>query len=66
MELANYLREEAIDIRKNPIESTTYEYELFPRGGILYNEQAETSMPGLYAAGDEFLGNISGAAVFAG
>ncbi|MGD0235946.1 MAG: FAD-binding protein [Syntrophorhabdales bacterium] len=60
----NYLQEEGIDIRKSPIEFTTYEYELFPRGGILYNEQAETSMPGLYAAGDEFLGNISVAAVF--
>ena len=60
----DYFREEGIDIRRNPIEFTTYEYELFPRGGVLYNERAETSMAGLYAAGDEFLGNISGAAVF--
>ncbi len=59
-----YFEEEGIDIRKNPVEFTTYEYELFPRGGILYNEQAETSISGLYAAGDEFIGNISGAAVF--
>ncbi|MGD0234327.1 MAG: FAD-binding protein [Syntrophorhabdales bacterium] len=62
--LLNHLDEEGIDIRKNPIEFTTYEYELFPRGGILYNERAETSLPGLFAAGDEFFGGISGAAVF--
>jgi succinate dehydrogenase/fumarate reductase flavoprotein subunit len=62
--LLNHLGEEGIDIRKNPIEFTTYEYELFPRGGILYNERAETSLPGLFAAGDEFFGGISGAAVF--
>ena len=62
--LINHLKEEGVDIRKNPIEFTTYEYELFPRGGILYNERAETSTPGLYAAGDEFFGGISGAAVF--
>lgn len=62
--LLNYLEEEEIDIRKNPVEFTTYEYELFPRGGILYNERAEASLPGLFAAGDEFFGGISGAAVF--
>lgn len=33
-------------------------------GGICYNERAETSASGLYAAGDEFFGGISGAAVF--
>ena len=59
-----YMEEEGIDVRKNAIEFTTYEYELFPRGGIYYNERAETSLPGLYAAGDEFFGGISGAAVF--
>jgi len=60
----NYLEEEGIDIRKNPIEFWTYENELFPRGGVYYNERAETSRKGLYAAGDEFFGGISGAAVF--
>lgn len=62
--LLRYLEEEGIDIRKNPIEFWTYEHELFPRGGIYYNERAETSIDGLYAAGDEFFGGISGAAVF--
>jgi succinate dehydrogenase/fumarate reductase flavoprotein subunit len=60
----NYLEEEQIDIRKNPIEFHTYEYELFPRGGVYYDERAETSLGGLFAAGDEFFGGISGAAVF--
>ncbi|RJR42536.1 MAG: FAD-binding protein [Desulfobacteraceae bacterium] len=60
----NSLEEEGIDVRKNPIEFTTYQHELFPRGGILYNERAETSLSGVYAAGDEFFGGISGAAVF--
>jgi succinate dehydrogenase/fumarate reductase flavoprotein subunit len=62
--LLNSLEEEGIDIRKNPIEFWTYEYELFPRGGIHYNERSETSISGLFAAGDEFFGGISGAAVF--
>jgi succinate dehydrogenase/fumarate reductase flavoprotein subunit len=62
--LINHLREEGIDIRKHPIEFTTYECELFPRGGIYYDEGGGTSVPGLYAAGDEFFGGISGAAVF--
>jgi len=60
----NYLEEEKIDIRKNPIEFWTYESELFPRGGVYYSEKAETSLEGLYAAGDELFGGISGAAVF--
>lgn len=62
--LLNYLKEEGVDIRKDPIEFWTYEFELFPRGGIYYNERGETSLKGLYAAGDEFFGGISGAAVF--
>jgi succinate dehydrogenase/fumarate reductase flavoprotein subunit len=62
--LLNSLEEEKIDIRKNPIEFWTYESELFPRGGVYYSEKAETSLEGLYAAGDELFGGISGAAVF--
>ncbi len=62
--LLKYLEEEGIDIRKNPIEFWTYEPELFPRGGVYYGEDAATSLKGLYAAGDELFGGISGAAVF--
>lgn len=58
----NYLQEEGIDIRKNAIEFMTY--EMTTAGGILYNEKAETSVRGLYAAGDEYRGGISGAATF--
>jgi succinate dehydrogenase/fumarate reductase flavoprotein subunit len=60
----NYLKEEGIDIKKDGVEFWTYEYELFPRGGVYYNERSEASIKGLYAAGDEFFGGISGAAVF--
>lgn len=62
--LLKHLEEEKIDIRKNPIEFWTYESELFPRGGVYYSQEAETSLRGLYAAGDELFGGISGAAVF--
>jgi succinate dehydrogenase/fumarate reductase flavoprotein subunit len=62
--ILNHLEEEGIDIRKNPVEFRSYEYELFPRGGIYYDNEAATSLEGLYAAGDEFFGGISGAAVF--
>jgi len=30
-------------------------YEMTTRGGIYFNHQAETSLKGLYAAGDEYL-----------
>jgi len=39
-------------------------YEFTSMGGISYNEKAETSVRGLYAAGDEYFGGISCAAVF--
>lgn len=60
--LLNHLAEEGIDIRNNPVEFMTY--ELTCRGGINYNEKGETSLPGLYAAGDEYFGGISCAANF--
>ena len=59
--LIDHLKEENIDVRKNAIEFMTY--ELSTRGGIHYNEKAETSVKGLYAAGDEYFGGMSGAAV---
>jgi len=60
--MINYLNEEGIDIRKNAVEFMTY--ELTSRGGVSYNEKAETSMRGLYAAGDEYFGGISAASTF--
>ena len=58
------LEKEGIDIRKNPIEFRSYDQELIPRGGVLYDENSRTSLKGLFAAGDEFFGGISCAAVF--
>ena len=60
--LLNYLKEEGIDIRKNPIEFATYPFRL--GGQIVANEKSETSLKGLYAAGDEAFGDISAAATF--
>jgi succinate dehydrogenase/fumarate reductase flavoprotein subunit len=60
--LLDHLTEEGIDIRKDPVEFMTY--EMMFSGGILYKETGETSLLGLYAAGDEFFGAISCAAVF--
>ncbi len=49
--LINHLEEEGIDIRKNPIEFGTY--EIMPKGGIYHDQKGETSVRGLFAAGDE-------------
>jgi succinate dehydrogenase/fumarate reductase flavoprotein subunit len=57
-----HLKEEGIDLRKNPIEFSTYEVRC--SGRVYSNEKAETSVPGLYSAGDESTFGISGAAVF--
>ncbi len=60
--MTQYMDKDGIDFRKHPIEFTTYPL----RGGglIVANEKAETSLKGLYAAGDEAFGDISAAAVF--
>jgi succinate dehydrogenase/fumarate reductase flavoprotein subunit len=61
--VTNYLEDEHIDLRKNPVVFTTY--EIMPSGGLYYNEKAETSVKGLYAAGDELQGaSLTGAAGF--
>ena len=60
--LLNHMKEEGIDIRKNPIEFMTYPIRL--GGQIVANAKAETSLKGLYAAGDEAFGDISAAATF--
>jgi succinate dehydrogenase/fumarate reductase flavoprotein subunit len=58
----NHLKEEGIDVKNHPVEFMTY--EMTTMGGVHYNERAETSLKGLYAAGDEYRGNISCASVF--
>ena len=58
----DYLEEENIDLRKRPVEFSTYEMHL--SGGVYYNEKGETSVKGLYAAGDELFGGISCAATY--
>ncbi len=62
--LLDHLKAEGIDPREKPVEFRSYNRELFPRGGVYYDETGATSLPGLYAAGDELFGGISGAAVF--
>ncbi len=58
----NYMSEEGIDLRKTPVEFGRYEIRI--NGGIYSNEKAETSLKGLYAAGDELFGGIANAAIF--
>jgi len=60
--LLDYMQEEGIDFREHPIEFQTY--HIIPEGKIGINEKAETSVPGLYSAGDESMGGISCAATF--
>ncbi len=49
--LLAYLKEEGIDFKKHVIEFGRYEPILI--GGLLYNDRSETTVNGLYAAGDE-------------
>jgi len=60
--LLNTAAEEGKSLRENPVEFMTY--ELTFSGGVWYNEKGETSLKGLYAAGDEFFGAVSCAATF--
>ncbi len=62
--ILDYFKKRGLDIGSTPVEFRSYDKELSPRGGILYDEAARTSKKGLYAAGDEFFGGISCAAVF--
>jgi succinate dehydrogenase/fumarate reductase flavoprotein subunit len=60
--LVEHMEAENIDLRKHPIEFATYPL----RGGglIVSNGKAETTLNGLYAAGDEAFGDMSAAATF--
>jgi succinate dehydrogenase/fumarate reductase flavoprotein subunit len=60
--LLDYMKEEGIDFRSHPVEFQTY--HIIPEGKIWINEKGETSLPGLYSAGDESMGGISCAATY--
>jgi succinate dehydrogenase/fumarate reductase flavoprotein subunit len=60
--LLDHVMDEGMDIREDPVEFMTYEMHF--SGGVCYNEKSETTVRGLYAAGDEFFGAISCAATF--
>ena len=60
--LLDFMKEEGIDIRKHPVEFQIY--NMLPEGKIWINERAETSVKGLYAAGDESMGGIGPSATY--
>lgn len=60
--LLHSVAEEGKSLRENPVEFATYEFTF--SGGVWYDEKGETSLEGLYAAGDEFFGALSCAATF--
>ncbi len=61
--VVNHLREEGIDLRKHPVEFMTYPYT-GGVGQIHCDANTETSVGGLFAAGEEFTNGISAAAFF--
>jgi succinate dehydrogenase/fumarate reductase flavoprotein subunit len=61
--LADHLDARGIDLREHPIEWATY--GMRGSGGSIWQDlQGQTSLPGLYVAGDETSRSISPAAVF--
>ncbi len=60
--LINHMKEEGIDLRKNPVEFGTY--HPLTEAKIRINEKAETSVNGLYSAGDETWQGIGAAATY--
>ena len=64
--MLKYMEEEGIDVRRRRVEFAQYEPFLIGRG-VEINLDGETSVPGLYAAGDpvgNFRADIAGAATF--
>jgi succinate dehydrogenase/fumarate reductase flavoprotein subunit len=54
--LVPYFKEEGVDLRKNPVEFATYGMR-GSGGRVWHNVRGETSLPGLFAAGDESIGS---------
>jgi succinate dehydrogenase/fumarate reductase flavoprotein subunit len=65
--MLDYMQKEGIDVRRHKVEFMQYEPYLIGSRGIDINIDAQTSVKGLYAAGDEvgnFRADMSGAATF--
>lgn len=60
--VVDHLSEEGIDPRKKQIEFRTYEIGV--KGGIWFNPKSETTIRGLYAAGDEYFGGMANATIW--
>jgi succinate dehydrogenase/fumarate reductase flavoprotein subunit len=60
--LIDYMKEEGIDLRRHRVEFQPY--HIISEGKIWINEKAETSLRGLYSAGDESMGGIGPAATY--
>ncbi len=61
--LVNHLKDKGIDLKKHPIEWATYGMR-GSAGSIRQNVKGETSLKGLYVAGDETTRSISTASTF--
>ena len=63
--MLDYMAAEGIDVRKHRVEFMQYEPFLIGSRGIKIDQEAETNVAGLYAAGDDvgnFRADLSGAA----
>jgi succinate dehydrogenase/fumarate reductase flavoprotein subunit len=60
--LLDHMSDEGIDVRKNPVEFRTYEIGV--KGGVRFNVSGESSLKGLFSAGDEFHGAMANAVIW--
>ena len=60
--LLDHMSEAGIEVSKNPVEFRTYEIGV--KGGVRFNADGETSLKGLFAAGDEYHGAMANAVVW--
>jgi succinate dehydrogenase/fumarate reductase flavoprotein subunit len=60
--LVDHMKEKGIDFRKHPIEF--HSYHIISEGKIGIDQKAQTTIAGLYSAGDESMGGISCAATY--
>jgi succinate dehydrogenase/fumarate reductase flavoprotein subunit len=60
--LLDHMSDEGIDVRKNPVEFRTYEIGV--KGGVRFNVNGESSLKGLFSAGDEFHGAMANAVIW--